>query len=197
LNIVQLLKETGAMKEGHFLLSSGRHSDQYFQCAQLFMNPDKAKLGISVVRDAILKDVQKGVFGIDAVVGPAMGGIIAAYELGSQLGLPAFFTERNDEGKMTLRRGFTVFEGQRILIAEDVITTGKSSAETAAVLESHGAQIVALACVVDRRTDEIHLKWPIYSAVKVEAISWDPCDCSLCKKNIPIDKPGSRKISEK
>jgi orotate phosphoribosyltransferase len=141
--------------------------------------------------------MNKGTLAIDAIAGPAMGGIIVAYELGRQLGIPAFFTERDDKGKMTLRRGFSVTKGQRILIAEDVITTGKSSAEAAAVLETQGAEVVALACVVDRCTDEIQLQWPIYSAVKVEAVSWIADDCDLCKKNVPIDKPGSRNRSDK
>jgi orotate phosphoribosyltransferase len=191
-----LLKETEAMREGHFLLSSGRHSDQYFQCARLFQYFDKAESVLSVVMDMLRRDMKNGTLAIDAIVGPAIGGIIVAYELGRQLGLPAFFTERNDAGNMTLRRGFSVAEGQRILIAEDVVTTGKSSAEAAAVLESMGAKIVALACVVDRRTDEVQFQWPIYSAVKVKAVSWDAVSCDLCKKNIPLEKPGSRKMPD-
>jgi orotate phosphoribosyltransferase len=191
-----LLKETGAMREGHFHLSSGRHSDQYFQCARLFQYPDKAESVLSVVADTIRRDMKNGTLAIDAIAGPAIGGIVAAYELGRQLGLPAFFTERDDAGNMTLRRGFSVAEGQQILIAEDVVTTGKSSAEAAIVLESMGAKVVALACVVDRRTDEVQLQWPIYSAVKVEAVSWEAGSCDLCKKNIPLDKPGSRKMPD-
>jgi orotate phosphoribosyltransferase len=196
LNIIQLLKETGAMLEGHFHLSSGRHSDQYFQCARLFMYPDKAASALSDVTGALRNDINKGILSIDAIAGPAMGGIVVAYELGRQLGIPAFFTERNEKGEMTLRRGFSVMKEQRILIAEDVITTGKSSAEAAAVLEAQGAKVVALACVVDRRTDDIQLQWPIYSATKVKAMNWNAADCALCKKGIPVDKPGSRKISD-
>lgn len=184
------------MQEGHFHLSSGRHSDRYFQCARLFQYPDKAAEASVYVVKAIQAEIQKGTLKIDAIVGPAIGGIIVAYELGRQLGLPAIFTERDETGEMTLRRGFTVTEGQHILIAEDVVTTGKSSAETAAVLKMHGAKVVALACIVDRRTDEIQLQWPIYPAVRVKAASWDAADCDLCKKNIPIDKPGSRKTPD-
>jgi orotate phosphoribosyltransferase len=194
LSVIQLLKETGAMLEGHFHLSSGRHSDRYFQCARLFLYPDKAAVALSVVVDAIQADMNKGVLVVDAIVGPAMGGIIAAYELGRQLGIPAFFTERDDKGNMTLRRGFSITRGQRILIAEDVVTTGKSSAEAAAVLEAQGAEVVALACVVDRSTNEIQLRWPIYPAVRVKAVSWTADNCDLCKKNVPIDKPGSRNM---
>jgi orotate phosphoribosyltransferase len=194
LNVLQLLKETGAMQEGHFRLSSGRHSDRYFQCAQLFLFPDKAEMALSGVADAIRRDMRNGMLTVDAIVGPAMGGIIAAYELGRQLKLPAFFTERDNTEKMALRRGFSVTQGQRILIAEDVVTTGKSSIEVATLLEASGAKITALACVVDRRTEEIQLPWPIYPATRIEAVSWTAESCNLCNKNIPIDKPGSRKL---
>jgi orotate phosphoribosyltransferase len=124
-----------------------------------------------------------------------MGGIIAAYELGRQLGLPAFFTERDDSGAMSLRRGFEVQRGMRILIAEDVVTTGKSSGESAAVLEGLGATVAALACLVDRRAEGVPLSWPLYAACKVDAANWEADSCELCKKGIPAIKPGSRRIS--
>jgi orotate phosphoribosyltransferase len=124
-----------------------------------------------------------------------MGGIIAAYELGRQLGLPAFFTERDDTGAMSLRRGFEIRRGMRILIAEDVVTTGKSSGESAAVLERLGAEVSALACLVDRRAEGVSLPWPLYAACKVNAANWEAESCELCKKGIPAVKPGSRKIS--
>jgi orotate phosphoribosyltransferase len=135
-----------------------------------------------------------GKIAVDAVVGPAMGGITVAYEIGRQLGLPAFFTERGDDGKMTLRRGFEVQAGEHILITEDVITTGKSFGECAAVLESLGAVITALACVVDRRDDRVEAPWPLYAACKVDATNWDADNCELCRKGIPAVKPGSRKL---
>ena len=193
-NIIELLRESGAMLEGHFLLSSGRHSDRYFQCARLLQFPDKAGAALAQVVQQIREDMQSGKISLDAVVGPAMGGIIAAYELGRQLGLPAFFTERDEAGTMTLRRGFEIKPGQRILIAEDVVTTGKSSVECAAALESAGAKIAALVCVVDRRADgAADIPWPFYPAVKLSAGNWDVSDCGLCKKGIPVVKPGSRK----
>jgi orotate phosphoribosyltransferase len=194
LDTIDLLRETGAIQEGHFLLSSGRHSDRYIQCAQLLQYPDKAALTLKPVVDAIHADILAKKFTIDVIVGPAMGGIIVAYELGRQLGVPAIFTERNDTGNMTLRRGFTVIEGQHILIAEDVVTTGKSSVETATIIEGLGAKIVALACIVDRRTKETAIQWPIYSATQIDAANWDVTDCDLCKKGIPVVKAGSRKI---
>ncbi|MDR2176736.1 MAG: orotate phosphoribosyltransferase [Treponema sp.] len=191
---IELLRESGAMLEGHFLLSSGRHSDKYFQCAKLLQYPDKAALVLRPVAERIRADIAAGKIAVDAVAGPAMGGIIAAYELGRQLGLPAFFTERDETGAMTLRRGFTVEPGQRILIAEDVVTTAKSSGESAAALESLGAEITALSCLVDRRMDGIQVPWPLYAAAKVSAASWDADNCELCGKGVPLVKPGSRKF---
>jgi orotate phosphoribosyltransferase len=193
--VLNLLRESGAMLEGHFLLSSGRHSDRYFQCAKLLRYPDKAAAALAGVSERIQADIGGGKLALDAVVGPAMGGVIVAYELGRLLGLPAFFTERDDTGAMSLRRGFEVQPGQRILIAEDVVTTGKSSGECAKVLESLGAEIAALACLVDRRGDGGEpLPWPLYEAARVKAADWEISACELCKKGVPAVKPGSRKI---
>ncbi|GHV83659.1 hypothetical protein AGMMS50212_10070 [Spirochaetia bacterium] len=192
---VSILKECGALLEGHFLLSSGRHSDKYFQCARLLQYPDRAEKVLRPVADKILADISAGVLPkIDAVVGPAMGGIVVAYELGRLLRLPAFFTERNEEGKMSLRRGFEVRQGENILIAEDVVTTGKSSLESIAVLEAAGAKTQAIACVVDRREKNITLELPLYASAKVSASNFDKNDCELCKQGIPFVKPGSRKL---
>jgi orotate phosphoribosyltransferase len=193
--IVELLKESGALLEGHFLLSSGRHSDRYFQCAKLLQYPDKAR---EVFKQTVIKikdDINSGKLKVDIVAGPAMGGIIAAYEVARQLELPAIFTERDENGKMTLRRGFEIQKGQSILIVEDVVTTGKSSLECAAALEAAGGIISALSCVVDRRADTAeNIQWPFYPAVKLSAGNWDASVCELCKKGIPVVKPGSRKI---
>jgi orotate phosphoribosyltransferase len=191
---ITLLRESGAMLEGHFLLSSGRHSDRYFQCAKLLQYPDRTAEALAAAAESLRRDMAAGKLAIDAVVGPAMGGIIVAYELGRLLGLPAFFTERNDAGNMTLRRGFTVSPGEGILIAEDVVTTGKSSEESAAVLEGLGAQVRALACLVDRRAQGLSLSWPLYAASRVEAGNWDAGACELCRQGVPLVKPGSRKI---
>jgi orotate phosphoribosyltransferase len=194
-DVISLLRESGAMLEGHFLLSSGRHSDRYFQCARLLQYPDRAAAALALVAARLREDMGAGKLAIDAVAGPAIGGIVVAYELGRLLGLPAFFTERDDHGTMTLRRGFEVKPGQRVLIAEDVVTTGKSSGECAGVLEALGATAAALACVVDRRANDAEdLPWPLYAAVKVRVENWDAGNCALCKKGIPAVKPGSRKM---
>jgi len=192
--VISLLKESGALLEGHFLLSSGKHGDRYFQCAKLLEYPDRAKAALAEVAGQLRSDIEKGKLRVDAVVGPAMGGIIVAYELGRQLGLPAFFTERDETGLMTLRRGFEVKKGQCILIAEDVVTTTKSSGECARALESFGAIISALACIVDRRAKGVELAWPFYPACRMEASAWDPEECDLCKKGLALVKPGSRKF---
>ncbi|MCL2208719.1 MAG: orotate phosphoribosyltransferase [Treponema sp.] len=191
----ELLRETGAMLEGHFLLSSGRHSDRYFQCAKLLQYPEKAQAVFEDVVIKIKEDIKNGKLKIDFVAGPAMGGIIAAWEIARQLSLPAIFTERDENGVMSVRRGFEVKNGQNVLIAEDVVTTGKSSLECAAALEKSGAVISSLACIVDRRSEEASdILWPFYPSVRLTAGNWDVSECALCKKGIPAVKPGSRKI---
>ncbi len=183
--VIEILKECEALLEGHFLLSSGRHSNRYCQCAKLLQYPDKAAKVISVVAEQ-LKEVD-----FDKVVGPAMGGIIVAYEVGRQCGKPAIFTERED-GKMTLRRGFEIKPGERVIITEDVVTTGKSALEAAEVVKSLGGIVVGIACIVDRGTSK--LDYPIYSCTKMNIESYEKDECPLCKENIPYIKPGSRNI---
>ena len=193
-DVISLLKQSGALLEGHFLLSSGRHSDSYFQCARLLEHPDRAAAALSAVAEMLKADMKAGRLKIDAVVGPAMGGIIVAYELGRQLDLPAFFTERDESGAMTVRRGFEVKAGANLLIAEDVVTTAKSSGEAARALEEMGGRVAALACIVDRRAAGVKVPWPFYPACRLEAANWDAGECELCKKGIPAVKPGSRKV---
>ena len=192
-DVISLLKQSSALLEGHFLLSSGRHGDRYFQCARLLEHPDRAAAALSGVAEALKADMAAGKLCIDAVVGPAIGGIVVAYELGRQLGLPTFFTERDDTGTMTVRRGFEVKPGQNLLIAEDVVTTAKSSGECARALEELGGRVAALICIVDRRASSVEVPWPFYAACRVEAATWDAGDCELCKKGLPLVKPGSRK----
>ncbi|MDR2953359.1 MAG: orotate phosphoribosyltransferase [Treponema sp.] len=203
--IIELLRETGAMLEGHFLLSSGRHSDKYFQCAKLLQYPDKAEAALEEVAARLKEDIMAGKLKADLVAGPAMGGIIPAWELGRQLGIPAVFTERDDFGLMVLRRGFQIQPGASVLIAEDVVTTGKSSRECAQAMEAAGAVVTGLACIVDRREKEVLPSgpqyWPLtrghsipmYPAAMLSARSWEAHDCELCKKGLPSVKPGSRK----
>lgn len=182
----EIMESVGALLNGHFLLSSGKHSDAYAQCARLLMHPEKAQMVLMTVVEQVRN------LRIDKVIGPAMGGIIVAYEIGRQLGVPAMFTEREND-VMTLRRGFTVEANDRILITEDVITTGKSSLETIEALKEYGVEIVGLAAIVDRRVDNKKFPYPVYSAMKLDIKTYEKDDCPLCKEKVPIMKPGSRK----
>ncbi len=196
-DVVSVLSECRAMLTGHFLLSSGKHSSQYFQCARLLQYPDKAAAVIGDVAARIDADRKAGKFAADAVIGPAMGGIVVAYELGRQLALPAFFTERNDDGIMSLRRGFEIRPGEKIIIAEDVVTTGKSTLETAEQIKALGGEVVASICIVDRRPADAAdpFPWPLYAALRQPAVLWDADKCELCKEGkTPAVKPGSRKV---
>lgn len=185
--VLDILKETGALLEGHFLLSSGRHSERYCQCARLLQYPDKAELVLKKVSDK-LKNID-----FDIIVGPAMGGVVVAYELARQMGKPGIFSERTD-GIMSLRRGFSIEKGQKVVISEDVITTGKSSMEVVELIQSMGGEVVAFACIVDRRGENVSLNYPVYSAVKLQIDSFAEDECPLCRANIPYIKPGSRNI---
>lgn len=184
--VIELLKESDALLEGHFLLSSGKHSDKYVQCAKLLQYPKKAEEVCGFIKEKLEGEE------IDIVCGPAMGGIIIAYELGRALGVPAIFTERVDN-KMTLRRGFEIKEGQKVLIVEDVVTTGKSSLETKKVLEEYGGEVVGIASLVDR-TGGADIGVKLFPAISLDIKTYDPEDCPLCKQGLEVVKPGSRKI---
>ncbi len=189
--IINILKSCSAFLEGHFLLSSGKHSGGYCQCALLLRDPKKA--------EAVLKTVAEQVknLGVTKVCGPAMGGVIVSYELARQLGVESIFTERKD-GEMQLRRGFTVSENDRVLISEDVVTTGKSTMETVRALEALGAKVIGVACIADRRAEDCVLELPVYPAVKLDIKAYDPECCPICKQAIiPLVKPGSREQSAK
>jgi orotate phosphoribosyltransferase len=185
MELLELFKKSEAVLEGHFLLSSGKHSQKYVQCEKLMQYPDRAQKVVAEVADKVRE------LGIDVIVGPAMGGIRAAYELGRQLNIRTIFTERVDN-VMTLRRGFEIKADERVLIMEDVVTTGKSSLETAAVIESYGGKVIGIGCLVDRKISEIHL--PIYSAIELYFEAYDQESCPECKAGTEAVKPGSRKM---
>lgn len=184
---IEILTECGALLEGHFLLSSGLHSNRYCQCAKLLQHPDKAAEVLKTVADKI-KDLN-----IDVLVGPAMGGVIVSYELARQLNKKGIFTERK-EGVMTLTRGFEIKKGDRVIITEDVVTTGKSTKEVIEVLRGLGAEVIGVACIVDRRSDDSVLDIPVYSACKLTIESFSKEECPMCKAGQPYVKPGSRNI---
>lgn len=186
---IELLKKSDALLEGHFLLSSGKHSDGYIQCAKLIQYPEYCK----EVSEIIAEKLKEANIDVDLCVGPAMGGVIISYEVAKALGTNAIFTERVDN-EMTLRRGFEITEGTRVIVVEDVITTGKSSFETVDVIRSYGAEVVALASIVNRSNkDEIN-GLPIISASKIDVNTYDADDLPDHLKNTEAVKPGSRKI---
>ncbi len=183
----EILKKTGAILGGHFLLSSGMHSDGYIQCARILQYPSYATQVIKLIADKVRH------LEIDLVVGPALGGIIVAYELGRQLNKKAMFAERK-EGIMQLRRGFVIKPGEKVLITEDVITTGKSTMEVKELVEKRGAEVIGVACIVDRRSKEYSLPLPLYSALLMNIKTYSPEECPLCRRGAPLENPGSRFI---
>ncbi|MDQ7779875.1 MAG: orotate phosphoribosyltransferase [Planctomycetota bacterium] len=180
-------KKSGAFLEGHFVLSSGLHSSAYVQCAKALESP---RLAGKLCR-ALAKKWRAGGGGkIDCVVGPALGGIVVAYELARALGCRALFMERV-EGKLTLRRGFALEAGERVLVSEDVVTTGGSAQETIMEAERLGARVVGVAALVDRGGGRSFGK-PFVSLLNLQPPIYDPAECPLCKRGIPAEKPGSR-----
>lgn len=186
--VIHILKETNVLLKGHFLLTSGRHSNQYMQCAQILQYPKYTEEIIKGLAEEFKDDE------IDIVIGPAMGGVIIAYEMARQLGVKNLFAERED-GKMTLRRGFEIPKGARVLIAEDVITTGGSVKEVAEVVRKWGGELVGVAVLIDRSNGTIDFNTKLRAALTTEVISYKPEDCPICKEGkIELIKPGSRKI---
>lgn len=182
----KMLEDCGALLDGHFLLSSGKHSDGYVQCAKLLMYPDKAEKALKPVVEKI-RDLD-----IDVVIGPALGGVIVSYEVARQLGKPSMFTERQNN-VMTLRRGFSLKPGTKVLVVEDVVTTGKSTMECIEALKDYDIEIVAIASLVNRSgSDELN-GHKLYSSVSIDIKAYEPEDCPLCEKGEKIVKPGSRK----
>lgn len=181
---IGILQEAGVMQTGHFRLTSGKHSDKYMQCARLFELPAYSE---AVCNDLALRFKGR----VDVVVGPALGGIIMAYETARALGVRNVFAERQD-GKMTLRRGFFVKEGERALIVEDVVTTGGSVLEVKALLEEMGVEVAGVGAVVDRSGGKADFGCRFEAVVSVELQTFEPEDCPLCKQGLPVNKPGSR-----
>lgn len=186
LDFSKMLSSSGAMLSGHFLLSSGLHSGQYLQCALLLSHPAYAAKLCKVLAGHFKKD------NIEIVIGPAYGGIIAAYELARALKARAIFTERKD-GVMQLRRGFAINKGQRVLIAEDVITTGKSVKEVIKAILPYKPKIAGIAALIDRSSNKnVFGKTCLKSVKKIHIKTYTPAVCPLCKAGIPLVKPGSR-----
>ena len=184
----QQLQREDALLRGHFRLSSGLHSDTYVQCARYLRRPELAAAATA----ALAARIQAAGLRPDVVVGPAMGGVVIGYELARQLGVPGIFTERDADGQMTLRRGFTIEPGEKVIIAEDVVTTGKSTLEVAKVLRSMGAEVLAVASLIDRTGGNGGLDFPHFALLPVVAATFAPESCPLCAAGVPVVKPGSR-----
>jgi len=199
--VLHLFRETGALLEGHFQLTSGLHSPHYFQCAKVLQYPRYAEL--------LCGEIARHFKGshIDAVISPALGGIIVGQETGRQLarlrsGLLAFrkksdgirvmFTERKNNA-MLLRRGFELRAGDRVLVCEDVITTGGSVGEVVRIVRNAGAEVMGVGCVVDRSGGKVQFEVPEQFAVlRMDIVTYEKAGCPLCKQGIPVEKPGSR-----
>ena len=186
-DILEIFKKTGALLEGHFLLTSGRHSNRYFQCAKVLQYPEYTEQVCKIIADHFRN------YNINTVISPAMGGIIVGQEVARQLNKRSIFAER-EEKKLTLRRGFTIDPGEKILVCEDVVTTGGSVFEVIDIVKGLGGEVVGVGYIVDRSNGKVDFGYPQKSTLKMEVISYLPEECPLCKENIPLVKPGSRKV---
>lgn len=187
--IFEILKEADVLQEGHFLLTSGRHSQKYLQCAKIFRNTKYAEILCKELAEKYVND------GIDVVIGPAMGAVQMAYEVSRHLKCENYFTERNAAtGSMELRRGFTITPGQKVLLVEDVVTTGGSIKEVLKMVQNMGANVVGIGSIVDRTGGKIQFDVPYSAVISMEVESYEPDNCPLCKQGLEIVKPGSRKI---
>jgi orotate phosphoribosyltransferase len=180
--LVELLKETGVIKDGHFELTSGRHSGRFMQCSQLLQYPDKTSIICKMMAEPYLDK------NIETVVGPAMGGVIISYEVARHLWARSIYTEKINE-QMKLRRGFTIKPGERVLVVEDATTTGNSVMKVLNVLKESGAEIVGVAVMVDRSFEAPDFGVPMTSLIKVGVESYLPEECPYCRDNIPLEQP--------
>ena len=184
-DVLDLFRQAGALLEGHFRLSSGLHSDRYLQSALVLQHPDYAEqLGRALA--ARLEHLQP-----TAILSPALGGIVIGQEVGRAMQIRAIFAERQD-GKLTLRRGFTLDKSDRVVVVEDVITTGGSTRETIAAAETSGASVLGAAAIIDRGADPGRLTIPLQALVRMEVPAYAPEACPMCAKGSPVTKPGSR-----
>lgn len=188
IDVLKIFKNTGALLEGHFLLTSGRHSNQYFQCAKVLQFPDYTAEICSIIANHFKE------YAIDTVIAPAMGGMIVGYEVARQLNKRSIFTERENK-EMTLRRGFSMAKGEKVLVCEDVITTGGSVKEVIEIVKKSSAEVVGVASIVDRSNGKVDFSYPLFSTLKLEVVSYEATECAICKEGkIDLIKPGSRKV---
>ncbi len=185
--VLEILKDSGALLEGHFELRSGLHSDRFFQCANVLRFPDRAeRLCGAVVARA---QAATGGLAADAVVSPALGGIIVGHEVARALGLPCIFAEKA-EGVLVMRR-FAIEAGKRYVVAEDVVTRGGRVQETIDIVEKAGATVAAVLLLVDRSGGKVAFPYPTFSLLQMEPVTHEPGACPLCEQGLPLVHPGS------
>jgi len=184
--LLDTFRDSGALLDGHFRLSSGLHSAAYLQCALLLSDTERSGSLGAALAAKVPADWKP-----DMIVAPAMGGVIIGHETARAMRLPSIFTERK-EGVMELRRGFQVPAGSRVIVVEDVVTTGKSTREVVALLHSLGAEVVGALSIVVRSAEDPELGAPLRSLVRVPVQSWEEADCPLCREGRPVVRPGSR-----
>jgi orotate phosphoribosyltransferase len=187
-DLLDLFRRSSALLEGHFRLSSGLHSPGYLQCALVLQHPKHAAvLGAAVAeRLASLRPA--------TILSPALGGLIIGHEVARAVGARAIFAERED-GVLRLRRGFTLTEAERVVVVEDVVTTGGSTRETMQVARAAGAQVLAAAAIVDRSGGAAPLDVPLHALVSLSLPTYEPAACPLCAQGVPLTKPGSRQVA--
>jgi len=184
-SVLDRFRERGALLEGHFRLTSGLHSSGYLQCALVLQHPrDAEACGKAIASYA-------GTLGVQVVLSPALGGIVIGQEVGRALGVRAIFAERQDGG-LTLRRGFSLDRGEKVLVVEDVVTTGGSTTETIDVARAAGAEVLAAAAIIDRSGGERRIDVPFHALASVALPTYTPETCPLCASGLPVVKPGSR-----
>ena len=179
-------RDTGAYLNGHFRLTSGLHSPEYLQCARVLQHPKYAERFGREIREMLPE------LGVDVVCSPAMGGLMIGHEVARAFGVRHIFTERDGEGKMTLRRGFAVEPGERALIVEDVITTGGSTREVVGLLQELGAKVSGAASIIDRSGGAADVGVPRVALATMHVTAYEPTACPLCAQGVPVVKPGSR-----
>ena len=189
--ILELFRETGAYLSGHFRLTSGLHSPSYLQCALVLQHPRHAEELGALLAEALREIAPPGV---GLVVSPALGGLIIGHEVARALGARFIFTERDEQKKMTLRRGFSVDAGEPALVVEDVITTGGSTRDVVEVLRAAGAHPVAAGSIIDRSGGLADVRVPRIALATLQVVAYDPAECPLCAQGLPVVKPGSRPV---
>jgi orotate phosphoribosyltransferase len=185
-DLLALFRRSGALLDGHFRLTSGLHSSGYLQCALVLQHPrDAQSLGAAL-------GAEVGRHAVQTVLSPALGGIVIGQEVGRALGVRAIFAERQD-GTLVLRRGFSLEPGEKVLVVEDVLTTGGSTRETIDVAKSAGAEVVGACAIVDRSGGTHGLDVPFKALLTLRVPTYQPESCPLCEQGVPVVKPGSRK----